>query len=88
MQYPWDRADTLVEVRLTDVRSALNRALGDTVSLRELEEWANHVEVRDDLSFQSGTRHVIHVLANPDLHGGLTRATVVQLLQALASPHT
>jgi len=86
MRYPWDRTEPLVEVRRVDVRNALHRALGNGVALRELEEWANCIEVRDDLSFQSGARDAVHVIANPALHGGLTRASIEHLIMTLSEP--
>lgn len=67
------------------VETILNRYLDGTLSSAELAEWANAIELRDDIDFgetdQSWIAEVIHTVASPELNGPISRRSVSDLLR-------
>ncbi len=59
-----------------DVVTILQRYLKSEIGNKQIEDWADFLEGRDDVAFENGAEailnEVIHVLANPILDGGLT----------------
>ena len=76
-EFSWDwRHGPLAEVRADHVLRALDRWRAGDLAGHSVEQWANLVEVREDIAFEGGedgaVRTAIHRLANPVLEGELT----------------
>jgi hypothetical protein len=72
--FPWD-SDTAVEFEPWKLRVTLERAVAGKHSVEELAQWADDIEVREDVQMTDAcVREIIHVLANPDLEGPTTVA--------------
>ena len=77
-QYPWDCPTALYEINRHDLASVIRRCLVDEVTLQNLEDWANKVECRDDLSYSSShLEEIVLELANPVVFGPLTKTSLL-----------
>lgn len=71
--YPWDLDEPLIMLTEKHVRSALTRFIrGDLVD-RDISDWAELMEVRDDISFENESiASFLTQAANPLLEGPLS----------------
>ena len=85
--YPWD-SEVLVHARPEHLLSVLRRFQDGQIGAAEVEEWANAIEMRDDIGFETESeevvRDIVHVLANPELAGPLAPAVAEDLIERLA----
>lgn len=74
--FSWDYEGSPVVLARAHIDSALDRYLTGRLSGQQLEDWANLIEGRDDVSaepcFEQVIQDVIHQLANPELTSSLT----------------
>ncbi|HKZ60614.1 MAG TPA: hypothetical protein VJ547_12335 [Candidatus Thermoplasmatota archaeon] len=84
-KYGWDADEPLFEVRPEHVGAVLKRYCDGTLSETDVEDWANALEVRDDLAFNPrGTvRELTFELANPTLQGKLTKQRAAAMMDGL-----
>jgi len=85
-RFPWDCEDELVMLGPAELRHVLRAFLGGSLSANQLENWANAVEGRDDVSFEP--REMIDLvteLANPLLFKPLSTETAREMLQRIDS---
>lgn len=67
--FPWD-SDDAVEFEPWMLRTTLERTVRGTHSVEELAQWADDLEVREDIEMTDArVRAIIHVLSNPYLEG-------------------
>jgi hypothetical protein len=86
-QYPWDLPEPILEVTASDILNVLQQALIGEITFRELEDWANLIECRDDFSFQSeGLQEIIFQLANPTLNCEINENSLITLANKLQVP--
>ena len=75
-QLEWDYEGEPVLVAPLHIVSILNRFLSNQLNAKQVEEWANMIECREDLDYESENQkqleQVIYELANPELEGPLT----------------
>ena len=85
----WDSEEELVFLSPNHIQSALERFLKGEVTASEVESWANLIEGREDVGFQTNTetllKELIYELANPTLTHPLTQQTANAWLQRLKS---
>jgi hypothetical protein len=85
--FPWD-SEVLVHARPDHLLSVLRLFTAGEIGAAEVEEWANAIEMRDDIGFEAESeavvRDVVHVLANPELAGPLTPTMSQDLIERLA----
>lgn len=74
---PYDCDSDLVVVAPTDVLRMIDRSLGRELSLEQLVEWAEFLEVRDGVGFAAPNsdrlKEILWELANPELCGEVTQ---------------
>ena len=72
----WDYTGQPMIVLAFHIKSVLQRFLGGEYDSDELENWANLIECREDLEFESTQKNIIeniiYSLANPVLEGEIT----------------
>ncbi len=72
--YEWDWDGQPVVLSLADVRQAIGKFKRGEISGGELEWWADAIEIREDISYQSkyedSIRCAVFALANPSIHEG------------------
>jgi hypothetical protein len=82
-EFPWD-SDPLVTVSATDIAAVLRDFLLDHLTHEQVEEWADALEVRDDVDVTfSLLQDVLFELANANLNGPLTRERARQILREI-----
>lgn len=84
----WDEAGQPEQLTRANLRAALQRNGAGMLSAAELERWANALEGRDDLDFETGHEaaidKVLFELANPLLTQALDRQRTDVLLSLLS----
>lgn len=66
--YPWDSNEPLVTISKEDFTEVFGKTISGEVTFAQLEEWANILEGRDNIAFESRQMEdLIFELANPDL---------------------
>lgn len=63
-KFEWDSESALVQLKASDLYEILTRFLDQEVTAKQVEEWANAVEGRDDIDY-SDVSEAINTLANP-----------------------
>ncbi|MCK5522088.1 MAG: hypothetical protein KAI83_03045 [Thiomargarita sp.] len=87
----WDYEGETVLVEPLHIVSILNRFLSNQLNAKQVEEWANMIECREDLDYESDNQkqleQVIYEIANPELEGILTieRCQDIFILFSLSS---
>ena len=70
-RFEWDSEEELSFLSLEHLSGVLRRFLAHGISSVDVESWANVIEGRDDVGFDSGSeafvRETLHELANPML---------------------
>lgn len=84
-RFPWDSETELVSLTRQHIQSVLTRYLAGQLTAKAVEDWANAIEGRDDISISADStlRRSIFELANPSLSHPLNRDRAQQLLNAL-----
>lgn len=89
-KFGWDY-DGKVKAVLSraDVATILQRYLKSEIGNKQIENWADFIEGRDDIAFEHGAETIlnesIHVMANPKLHGNMTIKSAHELLSELSN---
>lgn len=79
--YPWDVEQPLTTLSKTKVLQVLARVIGSEVKMQNLEDWANVIECRDDIGFETEElRQLIFELANPQIYETLTIQRVQEII--------
>lgn len=72
--FPWDSNKDLAALRPSHLAGALTKYLNGELNEKEIEDWANSIECREDIAAEAAvTRHCLHELANPLLEQPLTQ---------------
>jgi hypothetical protein len=75
-RFPWDSSRELVKLTGAQAVDVLERYLSNGISAEELEAWADALEGREDVSYESDREDAIKDLlfefANPDIMGPAT----------------
>jgi hypothetical protein len=83
-EYEWDSPAALVTLGVGDIVRVLERFLVGDVSALNVNEWADAVEMRDDIQVADEVaREAIFDLANPALQGDLTVESAKLLIEHL-----
>jgi len=78
----WDQTEELVTLNFFHVKNVIERFLSGGISVKELEDWANLLECREDLNFENEyVEGVIYRLANPVLEGEISEAICRGILE-------
>ena len=78
----WDLEISVVVLTARDLCAVLTQFVELAISAGEVADWADFLEVRDDVDFDDGLlKEAIHELANPVLHGSLTTPRAHTLLK-------
>ena len=87
-ELPFD-SQPLVILRVSHISSILKRFIDNDISNEEIEDWANVIEVRDDIEFDQNDFNVIKEsileLANPVLFGSLDFDKAKLILERIGS---
>jgi hypothetical protein len=86
-EFPWDSDEELVTLTAGHVVEVLRRCCAGELTAREVEDWADAVEMREDLGFEDSpderAQDAVNFLANPLLNGELTPAVGQEWMRRL-----
>jgi hypothetical protein len=82
----WDSEAPLVTLKVKHLVSTLRRYLAGQLSCKDVEIWANAIEMRDDIGYEPDTiaGQLLHELANPLLTVPLTPERAEELLGGIS----
>jgi hypothetical protein len=90
--FPWDYEGEEELLTRAQLRNALSRYFAGEITDTDIEVWANLIENREDVGFQSGyerqIRDVVFELANPALTHRLDKNRASILIRELAAVAT
>jgi hypothetical protein len=85
--YGWDSNGYIVRLTRDMVISILERYLHSEITEKQVEEWADAIEMREDIEHginnEEDIQYTIYVLASPSLEGKLTDKTAQELIDKL-----
>ncbi|WP_345104997.1 hypothetical protein [Mucilaginibacter panaciglaebae] len=83
-QFTWDAETPVITMTDSDFRTVLEKCIEDIISVRDIEEWANALECRDDIEFADKKIHdAIFDLANPEINGVITKKGLYEIIRSL-----
>jgi hypothetical protein len=84
--YGWDAPSPLVVLDAIHISSVLNRFMAGELSSVQVDDWANFIELRDDIEYDpaSAVGLALHELANPVLTCSLTKQSAAALVAILS----
>jgi len=84
--YGWDAPNPLVVLDAIHISSLLSRFMAGELSSAEVEDWANCIECRDGIEYDSSSAVglTLHELANPLLTRPLTQQSAAALVANLS----
>jgi hypothetical protein len=68
----WDVDEPVVTLSATDATHLLSEFLAGKRRADEIVDWAEALEVREDVEIDAPVRDLLFVLANPEINGPLT----------------
>jgi hypothetical protein len=75
---PWDSTRELVRIGVPDIVAILDRLIKGELSAEQVTDWADLVEVRDDVGMdrrhEDALQEIVFRLANPNLRDAITPA--------------
>jgi hypothetical protein len=76
--FPWDSEMELVRLRPEHIIKVLHRFKAGELTARDVEDWANAIEGRDDIGLgdSMALRDVLFDLANPVLEGAMEGSSI------------
>jgi hypothetical protein len=85
-EYGWDCEAPLVKLQAIDIESVLLRYLAGELSSKQVTDWADLIECREDIDSgksESVLSSAVFRLANPDLNAEVTQAVAREILESL-----
>lgn len=80
---PFSASSRIVKANPDHVIATLERFLAGELSGLDVEEWANIIEMREDVEFDEKTKEAIWELANPQLTQSLTKEAAREIINDL-----
>jgi hypothetical protein len=84
---PWDSKDELVVLRKSHLVNVITRFLNGQLSGEDVTEWANAIELREDIAIEPGSENlvkdIIFDLANPEINYKLDSIRARRYLETL-----
>jgi hypothetical protein len=85
--YGWDSDEEIVILTAADAVRLLERYLGGELTARQVEHWAELLEMRDDIGFEerwaAELRRLLFLLANPEINETITPSLAIRLRRLL-----
>ncbi|MHC1550352.1 hypothetical protein [Phyllobacterium sp. K27] len=82
-RFDWDYNGEPYVIFEDHVISVLRRFLNDELNAQDVANWADALEVREDVVFDETTewtQETIHLLSNPMINGEITKPLVIELI--------
>lgn len=83
--YSWDSEQPLLNMSKADFSKILDLSISNKISLDDLVHWANLIENREDLGFETEElQEFIFELANPEINGDITKERLMKMLELIS----
>jgi|SRR5690606_4315845 len=83
-KFPWDSHMPLVTISKQNLSNVLSKVLNDEISFEYLVKWANTIECRDDIDYETDhLQEIIFDLASPEINGAITRERLNQMVSEI-----
>jgi hypothetical protein len=86
---PWDSNQAIITLKKDHLIHILNQYLNNSLSATDLENWANAIEAREDITYETPDEdlinNIIFDLANPILTAPLSPEMVRQYITQLSN---
>ena len=86
-KFEWDSEEDLVVLNPSHIKNVLSRFIDEEISKEDVNEWANLIELRDDIGFDGETenkvKELIFELANPEITHELSVERATELIDQL-----
>jgi hypothetical protein len=90
--YGWSSGRELVELTVADAVAILERYLAGALTGRQVQHWAELLELRTDLGYEARhgdeLRRLLYVLANPEVNESLSPSLARRLRRLLRGEET
>jgi hypothetical protein len=87
--FPWDSNQTIITLKKEHLIHILNQYLNHSLSAIDLENWANAIECREDIIYETEDENfindIIFDLANPILNAPISPELVKQYITQLSN---
>lgn len=72
-QYEWDYKWTTIILKRNHVKNAFVKYLNFQITYNSMSEWADFLELRDEVDYESEEiKGIINLLANPEINGEIS----------------
>ena len=82
--FPWDSSEAIITLKKEHLIDILDRYLNNALSATDLENWADAIECREDIAYETDYEAIINdiifYLANPTLNDPLSPKTIEQYI--------
>ncbi len=83
--YSWDIEEPLIQLSKLDLLKVTNKCNSQIITVSELVDWANVIELREDIEFEDEElKEFIFELANPEINGEITKEKLDKILNQIA----
>ncbi|MFM7711930.1 MAG: hypothetical protein ACKO7A_04060 [Microcystis sp.] len=86
--FPWDSSKAIITLKKEHLLQILSLYLNNALSATDLENWANAIECREDIAYETDEEDLINdiifSLANPTLNEPLSPKLVEQYISQLS----
>lgn len=83
LMFPWDIDVPIITMTKNILSNVLLRCINNEKTFTELEDWANLIECRDDISFEDdGVQNTIFELSNPEINGQITVLLLENIIES------
>jgi hypothetical protein len=82
--YEWDSEQALLTIDKKKLYIIITKFISKSFTYHQIEEWANMIECRDDIDFETEKlQQIIFELANPEINGEITKEKLLSILENL-----
>jgi hypothetical protein len=82
--FAWYSNTPLVILNTTEIKEVFDNYLNENISNEELDDWANAIEMREDIGFGSDKiKEIIFNIANPILTESISKQKIEQYIVGL-----
>lgn len=85
-KYPYYAEKAYLVITRTHLLEALKKSLDGKITLRDLVQWTNIIEFRDDLDFENELlQEIVFELSSPEINGEITKKRLQEMIKALSA---
>ncbi len=88
--FPWDSSEAIITQKKEHLLQILDRYLDNALTATDLENWADAIECREDIAYETDYEDIINdiifYLANPTLNEPISPKSVKQYISQLSTP--